>query len=153
MAEKVEKWVVSESRLPNNSPWDRPHQATLNQSYTFTDELTFNLQGIAGTGAPAIYGHSTQLMNHRLPIYVRWYIYFEFNKALESSTFKAHLSLFNVFNRDNIWYSHHIQADYSKGDETIEIYPQRYVYDLGFYPHFELGIHVMTLYFRYMCTL
>ena len=77
-------------------------------------------------------------MDQRLPAYLRWDTHIKFSKVLKTSTFTAHLSLFNLFNRDNVWYSDRIQANYTHGDETIQIYPQRQVFDLGFYPSFRI---------------
>ena len=121
-----------------DAPWDRPHQATLNQSFSLNNIWSIHIQGITGTGTPAIYGQSSELLNQRLPMYLRWDVHLKLNKALKSSTFTAHLSLFNVFNRDNVWYSDRIQANYTLEDERIRIYPQRQVYDLGFYPSFRV---------------
>ena len=121
-----------------DAPWDRRHQATFNQSYTLTDEISLHIQGIAGTGTPALYGETTKAMDQRLPAYLRWDTHIKFSKVLKTSTFTAHLSLFNLFNRDNVWYSDRIQANYTHGDDTIQIYPQRQVFDLGFYPSFRI---------------
>ena len=134
---------TTQNTLINNdtefdAPWDRPHQATLNQSFSLNDTWSIHIQGITGTGTPAIYGQSSEFLNQRLPLYLRWDVHFKLNKALKSSTFTAHLSLFNVFNRDNVWYSDRIQANYTLEGERIRIYPQRQVYDLGFYPSFRV---------------
>lgn len=140
-------WAEMILRTPNllngeayAAPWDRRHQLHLGYEGVLINNILFGVQGMFGTGTPNIYGDILQNDGQRLPNYLRFDLNVSHEKIIKSFTLTTQISIFNLTNRQNVWYIDRVKALLNQPFGSSEVYPQREVYDLGIYPSFSFQL-------------
>ena len=120
--------------------WDRTHSYNVNLETRITGELRFYLSWLRMSGAPnhlATFGNDTL---ERLGDYSRVDVSVSWRFALYRSTIDLDVTIFNLFDRQNVWY-----RDYSFNYDETRSVPRLTpvpvdVLDMGFQPSFRVQI-------------
>ena len=123
-----------------DAPWDRKHQMHLGYELGLPHGLQISIQGMFGTGTPNIYGDADVGNRQRLPHYLRFDTNLSRTRTIHSYTIQTQLSIFNITNRQNVWYIDRVKAYVDHAMGSTEIFPQREVFDLGIYPSFSIHV-------------
>jgi hypothetical protein len=123
-----------------DAPWDRKHQMHLGYELVLPHGLEISIQGMFGTGTPNIYGDADVGNRQRLPHYLRFDTNLSRTRTIHSYTIQTQLSIFNITNRQNVWYIDRVKAYVDHAMGSTEIFPQREVFDLGIYPSFSIHV-------------
>ena len=119
--------------------WDRTHSYNAVLEIQLADNLQIYLSGIAMSGAPnalAMFGVDTV---DRLDAYYRFDTTISYQTQFSgSSNLEISLSIFNLLNRDNVWYRNYaFNFDETRSIPRLIPVPVD-VLDLGFHPSFKV---------------
>ncbi|MCR9133884.1 MAG: TonB-dependent receptor [bacterium] len=121
--------------------WDRRHQITTSSDITLHEGLNLLLAWTFGTGTPSRTDISRLSESaERLPNYSRFDISLNYKKVVNKAKLEAAFSIYNAFNRDNVWYSERKQVTINTLNNTFQGAALTHVYDLGIQPSFSIKI-------------
>ena len=120
--------------------WDRRHQVSLTSTYRLNKAFSFFSSWTFGTGTPARVNYiDKRLIEERLPNYSRMDISLQYKHTYKSGVLDASLSICNVLNRSNVWYSQYSSVNFETvrgNNRKFNLYT--HVFDLGIQPSFNL---------------
>ena len=134
---------------PFDAEWDRRHQLNFATGYQISPELGINASYIFATGTPnnlfdvedrLNQDNGRELPEERLSAYARLDLSLNFqSRNREGPSFEANVFLFNLLNRNNVWYRELRLALDRNGTagNRFQSLPVD-VYDMGFQPSFNL---------------
>ncbi|MTI88217.1 MAG: TonB-dependent receptor [Balneolaceae bacterium] len=126
--------------------WDRRHQAGLVAEWKVNSQFILYASTTYASGAPDRLNSFNSTERDRMDYFLRTDVSLQFNRPIFSGYLEARLSLFNVFNRNNPWYTEispvHVTqpAMGNRPDRERRIAAKTTVYDLGFQPSFSINI-------------
>lgn len=121
--------------------WDRRHQYVASASYN-RGGFEANLSWSATSGAPNALRFQEQSEPDRLPAYHRMDLGVSWERRVGNRTLSAGASVYNLFDRSNVWYRTLIPSELSGegGDPRVDQTVSVDVYDLGLHPSFQVGV-------------
>ncbi|MDX1590371.1 MAG: carboxypeptidase-like regulatory domain-containing protein [Balneolaceae bacterium] len=121
--------------------WDRTHSYSASMEYLLIDGLDINVSWLMMSGAPnKLFTFGTDSSTERLAPYQRLDAGISYTGSVRKSVFKAEFTVYNVLNRDNVWY-----RDYAFNFDDSQPVPRLSpvpvdVLDLGLQPSFKVSI-------------
>lgn len=128
---------------PFYASWDKTHMAATNLEITPFRNTTLFLSWLMSTGTPdrllqANTGQGESLGNDRLSPYSRVDLSIQYELSFNTSTLLTKISVYNLLNRQNEWYSEYrLALETGRSVPFFKPVPVT-VYDLGFHPSFEI---------------
>jgi hypothetical protein len=126
---------------PFYADWDRKHTYKATLETTVSDGLTVSVAWLMMSGAPnKLFTFGNDSSTERLSSYHRLDAGISYNGNIGGSLVEARFSLYNILNRNNVWY-----RDYSFNFDETQAIPRLTpvpadVLDLGFQPSFKLTV-------------
>lgn len=121
--------------------WDRTHQFSLNTELNITKGLNTYLSWMYASGTPDRLNPLQVQNNSRLGDYSRVDASLSYTYIHQNNTVKAMFSVFNLFDRENPWYSERQTATITLRSGTERQTSVRtQIYDLGIQPSFSLSV-------------
>ncbi|NNE71264.1 MAG: TonB-dependent receptor, partial [Rhodothermales bacterium] len=121
--------------------WDRRHQYVASASYS-RGGFEANLSWAATSGSPNALRFEDPTEAERLPAYHRLDLGVSWERRVGSRTFTAGASIYNLYDRSNVWYRTLVPSQLSAqgADSLVDATVPVDVYDLGIHPSFRVGV-------------
>jgi outer membrane receptor for ferrienterochelin and colicin len=141
-------WSAVELRNPEinegkyyYADWDRQHQLNIAGEWQIGKEFKAFLSWMYATGAPNRIDVKRYINSPRLSDYSRTDVSISYENQFAFGRLKGSLSIYNVFDRDNAWYSEIQKVSVELPNRTVRGSVRTNVFDLGFHPSFSLSAH------------
>ncbi|GAB5408600.1 MAG: hypothetical protein BalsKO_09650 [Balneolaceae bacterium] len=121
--------------------WDRRHQFSFISETALSGNFNLFLSWTYGSGIPDRLGVERFVGDPRLESYSRFDATISYIASLQKGTFKTSFTLYNVFNRDNPWYTEVKQISVEGRNRDFNASARTNVFDLGIQPSFNLGFY------------
>ncbi len=121
--------------------WDRRHQFSMISETNISQHFTLFLSWTYGSGIPNRLDKERFSNDPRLPSYSRFDATMSYVTNLQRGTLKTSFSLYNVFNRNNPWYTEVKQITAETRNRDIGGTARTNVFDLGIQPSFNIGVY------------
>ncbi len=121
--------------------WDRRHQLTSTADIELQKGFHLLMAWTFGTGIPSRAEINTQLQStNRLPNYSRFDVSLNIKGEFKQSKIEASFSIYNAFDRENVWYSERKQATVTTFRDVRQAAALTHVFDLGIQPSFNVKL-------------
>lgn len=121
--------------------WDRRHQFSMISETNISKHFTLFLSWTYGSGIPNRLDKERFTNDPRLPSYSRFDATMSYVANLQRGTLKTSFSLYNVFNRNNPWYTEVKQITAETRTRDIGATARTNVFDLGIQPSFNIAVY------------
>lgn len=121
--------------------WDRRHQFSFISEIPLSSNFDLFLSWTYGSGIPDRLNIDRFTGNPRLSSYSRFDATVSYSATLQKGTLKTSFSLYNVFNRNNPWYTEVKQISAEGRNRTFNTAAKTNVFDLGIQPSFNIGLY------------
>ena len=121
--------------------WDRRHQVSITSTYHISMALSLFFSWTYGTGTPdRVNILDNNFVEGRLPNYSRFDISVQHKIRFNTGTLNTSLSIYNLFNRSNVWYSQYSSVNFINMRGDYQKFPlYNHVFDLGIQPSFNIS--------------
>lgn len=121
--------------------WDRRHQLSFISEVDISKNFDLYFSWTYGSGIPNRLDPERFTENPRLPYYSRFDATISYAITMEKKTLKTSFSLYNVFNRNNPWYTEVKQISVETRNRNFNTSARTNVFDLGIQPSFNLNLY------------
>lgn len=121
--------------------WDRRHQFSFVSELALSENFDFFISWMYGSGSPDRLDLQRLRESPRLPDYSRVDASVAYSALVKSGTIKASFSVYNIFDRNNPWYSEIKQIRVETRNRDIQASAKTNVFDLGIQPSFNIGFY------------
>ncbi len=136
---------IRNSRLNNGeyfyADWDRRHQISFAGEWDISSAFDFYFSWTYGSGNPDRLNLQLQTEGPRLPAYSRFDASINHKAELRNGALKTSFSIYNLFNRNNPWYSEIRQITIEGRNRDFNGSSRTDIYDLGIQPSFNIAYY------------
>lgn len=137
---------IKNARINNGNyfyaDWDRRHQISFVSEFNLSKNVDFFYSWTYGSGAAdRLFLQLNQDVTERLPEYSRFDATISYAKNLKSGTLKTSFSVYNMFDRENTWYTEIKQVSVETRNRNLNTSAKTSVFDLGIQPSFNIGYY------------
>ncbi len=121
--------------------WDRRHQISVGGEWNISKSFDVYLSWIYGSGTPDRLNVQLQAEGPRLSAYSRFDATLSYKAELRKGALKTSFSVYNLFNRNNPWYSEIRQITIESRNRDFNGSSRTDIYDLGIQPSFNIAYY------------